>query len=216
LLQQITHIVKLSKGTKKYGIYVDGKFISFVHEDNLIKFNLYKGLFVDSKEIQMWIEAEEANQMRQAVLCYLKYPRTIYEVKKYLARKGGSTRLHELIVAEMINRGYLNDCNYAKAWVEKKRRNKKWGYLRLKSELKKKGIEVKWIEEALEAIDENKDYQLAMEIAKRFYIRIDMQSWPKMKSKIGNNLLRKGYSLETVLQVLDACRLHYKEREVDL
>ncbi len=194
---------------------MDGEPLFSVHEDVLVRYGLYKGMAVDQEQIRDLLTAEEHNKVRQAALRYLSYrPRTCQEVREYLARKEFSEENVEKVLHELQQQGFLNDREFALAWVRERRNSKGHGPLRLRQELARKGIAAKWIDEALAHTDEEEERQLAMKIAERRYLRICHEPWPKVERKLGQYLFRQGYPSEIVYSVLSDFRSrHEQEKE---
>lgn len=210
----ITRIEKPSNYGKRYHIYVNGEFLFSVHEDVLVKHHLYKGMPIDQQQIQEILSAEEYSKVKQSVLRYLSYkPRTVWEVKQYITGKEFCEEIGEQVIADLRSLGYLDDRQYARAWVEERRNHKGHGPLRIKQELKKKGVPGKWIDEALAYMDEEEERQLAMEIAERRYLRICGDPWPRVERRLGQYLIRQGYSVDIVMSVLSVFRSRHAEEE---
>ncbi|PRZ15486.1 regulatory protein [Laceyella sediminis] len=199
----ITRIEKCSKQAKRYRIFVDGTEVCSVHEDVLVKFHLYKGMEMEPSQLEELLQEEEYNKVKQAVMRYLSYkPRTVYEVKQHLNEKGYEAALGEQAIKEMEAQGFLDDRQYAKSWVAERHRHKGYGTLRLRQELTKKGVASSHIDEALAEMDEEEQRQLAMKIAERRYLRICGEPWPTIERRLGQYLLRQGYPVSLVYEIL--------------
>ena len=83
--------------------------------------------------------------------------RCIKEVKNKLYSFKVSSQLVENIVEYLIDNDYLNEERYTKMFLQGKLRIKKWGRIKLKYELKSKGIDIKIINEHINQINEE-DY----------------------------------------------------------
>ena len=73
--------------------------------------------------------------------------RCIKEVKNKLYSFKVSSQLVENIVEYLIDNDYLNEERYTKMFIQGKLRIKKWGRIKLKYELRSKGIDIKIINE---------------------------------------------------------------------
>ncbi|MBA4603729.1 RecX family transcriptional regulator [Thermoactinomyces sp. AMNI-1] len=212
--RKITQIEKPSSRTKRYNVYVDGECLLSVHEDVLVKYRLHKGMEIDEKEIHALLEAEEYNKAKQVALRYLSYsPRTVQELKSYLNRKGYDGGNTERVIHELEKLGFLNDLEYAKAWVEERKRHKGYGKKRLRQELLKKGIALLIVDGILADMDDDEQRRLAISIAERRYSRICGEPWPKIERRLGNYLVRQGYSMSIVYEVLHLFRIRYEEEK---
>ena len=83
--------------------------------------------------------------------------RCIKEVKNKLYSFKVSSQLVENIVEYLIDNDYLNEERYTKMFIQGKLRIKKWGRIKLKYELRSKGIDIKTINEHINQINEE-DY----------------------------------------------------------
>lgn len=213
---QITRIEKESTFGQRYHIYVDGEFVLSVHEDVLVKYRLHKGMDVGEDDCQHWLLAEEQNRARQVAFKYLGFrPRTIHQVRQYLLEKEFALEQIEVVVEEMVHQGYLNDQQYARAWVQERQKLKGLGSARLRQELKQKGIADHWIDEALSYIEREEERQLAMDLAERRYSRIHEDLWPKVERKLGQYLMRRGFSADLVYPILQHFRSIHRRKGED-
>jgi len=83
--------------------------------------------------------------------------RCVKEVKNKLYSFKVSSQLVENIVEYLIDNDYLNEERYTKMFIQGKLRIKKWGRIKLKYELRSKGIDIKTINEHINQINEE-DY----------------------------------------------------------
>ena len=83
--------------------------------------------------------------------------RCVMEVKNKLYSFKVSSQLVENIVEYLIDNDYLNEERYTKMFIQGKLRIKKWGRIKLKYELRSKGIDIKTINEHINQINEE-DY----------------------------------------------------------
>ncbi len=83
--------------------------------------------------------------------------RCIKEVKNKLYSFKVSSQLVENIIEYLIDNDYLNEERYTKMFIQGKLRIKKWGRIKLKYELRSKGIDIKIINEHINQINEE-DY----------------------------------------------------------
>ncbi len=83
--------------------------------------------------------------------------RCVMEVKNKLYSFKVSSQLVENIVEYLIDNDYLNEERYTKMFIQGKLRIKKWGRIKLKYELRSKGVDIKTINEHINQINEE-DY----------------------------------------------------------
>jgi regulatory protein len=131
-------------------------------------------------------------------------PRSVHEVTVKLKEKG----YHAQTVGEVIERlkqlGYLDDAGFAKFWVEMRMRSKPVGSYLLKRDLRDKGLSEELVERAIKEKGIQYDERdAALRIAKK---RLDFYgSIHKIKAKrrIHDFLVRRGFSFDTVREVLE-------------
>jgi len=101
---------------------------------------------------------EDEKVIIEKIQSYCLYQdRCIKEVKYKLYSFKVSSQLVENIVEYLIDNDYLNEERYTKMFIQGKLRIKKWGRIKLKYELRTKGIDIKIINEHINQINEE-DY----------------------------------------------------------
>lgn len=207
-------ITRIKKEKRRYRIYINDQEDLSVHEDVLVKFGLHKGMVIQPEELTSLMQADEYAKIRQVVFRYLSYrPRSIQEVRNYLARKDWDPSLCEQVIEDCIKSGYLDDHAFAKSWVEERKSQKGFGKLRIRQELRKKGISHAIIEEVLIHIEEEEERQQAIDLAERRYLRIQGEPWPKIERRIGQYLMRQGYPADMVYSILRHLRNRKQNEE---
>lgn len=106
----------------------------------------------------------------------------------------------DAIVAELKKENFLDDRRFAEAFVRGKFGIKKWGRLRIKVELRRKGIQEQLISNALAAIDED-DYEAVLRsvIEKKAESLENPQS-AAAKQKIIRHALSKGFETDLIMK----------------
>ncbi len=193
---------------------MDGETVLSIHEDVLVKYGLHKGMEIELTDLTEFAEAEEDHRVAQAALHYLSYrARTIWELTQHLLEKGYEKVLVQKAIEEMVHLGYLDDRKYAIAWLAERQSNKKLGIIRIKQELKQKGISSTIIEEVIEPEHFDEERQLVTEVAERRYSRLQNEAWPKVERRLGAYLLRRGFPSHHVRQVLQQIRATHSQEE---
>tara|TARA_B100001113_G_C21078774_1_gene608928 strand:+ start:711 stop:1178 length:468 start_codon:yes stop_codon:yes gene_type:complete len=99
--------------------------------------------------------SEDENIIIEKIQSYCLYQeRCVKEVKNKLYSFKISSKLAENIVEYLINNDYLNEERYTKMFVQGKLRIKKWGRIKLRYELKLKGVDTNIIEDNINKINE--------------------------------------------------------------
>ena len=100
--------------------------------------------------------SEEEKLILEKIKSYCQYQeRCTKEVRKKLYNLKTSTESTEKIISFLRNNDFLNDERFVKFFIQGKLRIKKWGKIKLKYELKSRGINHQIIETSIKDIPEN-------------------------------------------------------------
>lgn len=146
-------------------------------------------------------------------LRFLSYrPRSIKEVKESLEKKstkGGSAtggkaerEVIEKVIALLIEQKFLNDEEFARAWIDSRLRSRPKALSILKQELSQKGIGREIIENVIpeRKVTDTESIKPLIEKAKRKYAGLDPK---ERKQKMANYLARRGYSWDIIAPLID-------------
>lgn len=134
-------------------------------------------------------------------------PRTAAELRERLRRAGISLELTSSVIADLSSDGYLDDLEFARAWVRSRLAIRPCGLLRLRAELRKKGVTSSLIEQAIREVDGEEDTSVAEErrarelVARKFraYARL---AWDARLRRLAGLLERRGFAAHTIARVL--------------
>jgi regulatory protein len=134
-------------------------------------------------------------------LKYLKYrPRSRNELCKYLKGKNFSDKSIVETIQRLESAGFINDLEFARLWVENRRRFKPKGRYVLKIELNKKGIADEIIDSVLKSDDEEKNASAAIQPKMLRWQHLDSQ---ELRKKVFVFLRSRGFKYQTCLDVSD-------------
>ena len=208
----ITKITTQQKNQDRFNVFMDygkGKgeeFAFSVDSDVLIKFQLKKGMELDDFS---FLEIQYQDDIRKAYNLAINYltrrMRSEKEIVDYLDQK----EVDESVINEVIHRltaqHYLNDQEYAVAFVRTQANTTDKGPNVIKMDLKEKGIEEAVLLKALEEFPLEQQVEKAMKITVKFYQKNAKDSLKVQKQKLEQLLLRKGYSYEVInIAVIEA------------
>lgn len=147
------------------------------------------------------------NKAKDYAFNLLSYrPRTRHEIKGRLKEKKYSQEIIERVIAMLEEYNYINDYEFASLWIQNRCSVRPLGKWRLKQELLLKGIDEKIIEEQLQTVDEEKEYEMAVGL-----IRNKKKFQGAKREKIYNFLRRRGFSKEIVNRIIAQYREEYPE-----
>ena len=158
---------------------------------------LYVGMELDEQAFEELRRSSSKALDRQRALEILsRRPYSRKELKDKLLRRGTDEQSAEECVEWLASRGFLDDEEYAGA-VARHYAAKGYGAGRVKSELRRRGIERELSDETLSALPESTE-KLDAYIARRLRDPNDCDS----VRKIGAALFRRGYSWEEIRAAL--------------
>ena len=131
--------------------------------------------------------------------------RSIKEIEEGLKKKGYSLKTISGVIRDLKRLKFLDDEEFARAWVENRIRTRPMGRYRLQRELLRKGIDRDLIENTLSNYNEEKEIEVAQELSrkklKKSYQNLDNLT---TKRKLYSFLQRRGFSYNTIQEVLRA------------
>jgi regulatory protein len=99
----------------------------------------------------------------------------------------------------MVARGYVDDAAFARDWVEARSRH--YGPLRLRAELRAKGVAGTLIDAALAAASE-RQLEVARALARQRWSTLRRAEPRRAASRLADHLRRRGYSSALVARVV--------------
>ena len=203
-MPQITAIKVNKKRPNRRSIFIDGQFAFTVSEGIFFQHNLEEGGELSDKQIKELTTADEFDKAKQAAVNLLSYrPRSIKEVSNRLVHKGWNKDLADRVTGELVDKGYLNDEEFAAIFARDRAKNKCLGPVALKSELIKTGVAQKIIEQTIEAVySKYPADELIQRLMKKRGIDLDVPLVKKEKQRFINLLKRKGFTWDQMESVV--------------
>lgn len=197
---QITSIKQQVKRKDRYSVYLDGKYSFALSESGLLELGLKIGQEVSGEQLEdLKHTANDDKAWYQAISQIARRQRSEWEVQDYLKRKGYSPETIEYVVNKLSKQGYLNDANFAEAWVRNRRLLKHTSQRKLWQELKQKRVADDVINQVL-ANDETDETQVLQELIERK----KQQSRYQDQQKLIAYLLRQGFNYQEIKDALKA------------
>ena len=137
--------------------------------------------------------------MKYALKLLTYRPRSVHELTVRLQKKQFSEEVVAETIARLIDWDYLNDEKFTDAWIQYRILNKPMGAIRLKQELREKGVPKEIINAKLEeAFSVNSEFDIARKLANSKLNR--SKNWPQ----VARMLIRRGFSYDTVEAVRES------------
>lgn len=212
---KITQVQFQKENPNRFNIFLDGKFAFAADEDTLVNLHLFKGKQLSSEDLENILsETKIGRWMENMYRLFSIRQRSEKEIRDYFESKQsqskikGKESISKALIDKVIDRlkqkGLIDDEEFAKAWVDARRRSRKKGKFALKQELFQKGIAKEIIEEAIS--DQSSDVR--EEQVAEAAINKKLKSWTLLpylgkKKKAYDFLMRRGFEYKVVKVVVE-------------
>lgn len=205
----ITAVHQDHKQRQRYHIEIEHAHAFSVHEDILIRFNLFKGTQIDERFYQEVLIAEENHKAYLTALRYLGMrPRTSSQLRAYLLDKGFSGQVAAEVCARCAEQRYLDDQAFARQWVEERLRLKPRSAYMLRMELLQKGLDKETVDQAVSSVTREDELEAARALIEKKLRRLEGAPGPEEEKRLLSMLVRKGFSHSVVQQLRGELRQH--------
>lgn len=203
-MPQITAI-KPQKRQNRFNIFVDGQFAFGLDADTLVKSGLKIDQEISQDEIEKLVKENEFQKFYDRVLKFFSYrPRSEKELHDWFFKKQVGELTQKLIREKLEQQGYLNDEEFAKWWIEQRMSFRPAGARLLAMELRQKGVKKDLIARLLDCyIAKDSEIELAKKVMEKKLKTLRNLSPQKMREKLAAALLRRGFTWETIKEVID-------------
>ncbi|MED1949241.1 RecX family transcriptional regulator [Brevibacillus centrosporus] len=208
----ITAVHRDNKQKQRYHIDLNEEYAFSVHEDILVKYNLFKGTEVDEAFFHEVLVAEEKHRAYLGALRYLGFrPRTKSQLNSYLIEKGFLPSIAEEVCERCQEQGYIDDEAFARQWVDERLRLKPRSPYMLRMELQQRGVERGIVEDAVRAVSREDELIAARALIEKKAKRLEGAPNPDEERKLLSMLMRKGFSHGVIQQIRGELRQRTEE-----
>ncbi|WP_029033984.1 regulatory protein RecX [Salinimicrobium terrae] len=152
-------------------------------------------------------ESGKSYTVKEAALKLMQYcayrDRSQKEVEDKLIDMRMIPAAREEIILKLMQENFLNEERFARSFVRGKFRIKKWGRHKIKQKLKLKDISSPIIKLAMTEINENDYRDTLYSLAEKKLVLLSESDKFKLRKKLGDYLLRKGYETSLVYEVVE-------------
>ena len=136
---EITAITPQAKDKTRCSIYVDGRFYCGLTIETMVKNRLKVGQSVSAEYLsEIQLESEKRTALDKALTHLTATQKTEREIRDFLTKKGYLPAIAEYVLEKLRGYNFVNDGEYAKAYVTAK--SSKKGERLIRMELRAKGI----------------------------------------------------------------------------
>ncbi|MCJ7554191.1 MAG: recombination regulator RecX [Ignavibacteriaceae bacterium] len=197
----IERIVK--KDNETVIIYLDNSEKLFLSYEVLLKSGLRKGSEISKDRFDFLVLQNRKYHIRQKAISFLaKRIHSKRELEIKLRKKNYEKELIDDVLNELLVKELIDDSAFANQFADEKINRKKWGLLKVKSELFKKGIAAEIVEDVLkEYSDSENQISNALSLAEKKLNIISKRESDKkkLKQKTIAYLVSRGFSYNVAL-----------------
>ena len=197
-MKTITAITAQKKDAKRCNIYLDGAYFCGMELITVISNRLKVGMQIEESALENMQAESETQRATDKAFNYIGGSlKTEKQLRTYLSDKGYMPAVVDNVVEKIKGYGYIDDKEYAAAYVESYSKNK--GKRLILKELNAKGVSSSAAEEAIENIENELDS--AIRIAQK-YLK-NKEPCIENKQKCYRRLLSKGFDFDTAKEAVE-------------
>ncbi|MDQ0273617.1 recombination regulator RecX [Cytobacillus purgationiresistens] len=204
----ITKITVQKKNKDRYNIFLDDgnggeKYAFSVDEDVFIKHQLKKGLELEDFSI---LDINYQDDIRKAYNMGIQFlarrMRSENEVRKHLLSKDMEEPIIREAIHRLYNYSFLNDEEFAIAFVRTQKNTTDKGSGQIKNELREKGISDRLITAALKEYPWGEELDTAIRVCGKYINKYKRESSRIVEQKLEQVLQRKGFSFDIIREAI--------------
>jgi RecX family. len=177
----------------------DGLDPMVVTKDTLVNYQLAQGKILADSEVRDLLFQDEVQKAFNKAAVYLAGAmRTIKQVRQHLRDKGYDPSVVSAAVEKLIQKGYLDDRQFARSFIQTELKTTNHGPLQIQRLLRSKGVEEEIIEEAFRDFPADEEISRAVHLAMKWVEKKPGFSVGQIKADLQSMLLRKGYTNEAI------------------
>ena len=209
---KITQVEPQKNNPHRFNIYLDGQFAFGADEDLVVDHRLVVEKIVESGDLEkILFDAEIGKLMERIYRLSNIRMRSEKEIRNYLKELSfkrkvkGEEEISPIVIESTIDRAIkktlIDDEEFAKNWVESRRRSKYKGNRAIMSELIQKGVDRHIIVEVLQEDGETQEKLAEQALEKKMTIWKNLSDMV-VKKKATEYLMRKGFEYSLVKETI--------------
>ncbi len=199
----ITKIESQKRNNDRVNIYVDEKFFIAIYKELVFSFNLKKGQEIDTNNLKAILEDEMYMKAKNKALNILsKSSQSEKQIRQKLSNDF-EEHIIDRVIEFLEKYKFIDDEDLATRIVNTNINLNKYGKNKIKQNLYNKGIDKSIIEQTIDEIDSDKEFENALYLGKKRFNRLKNEDSKKAYQKIGNHLAYKGFNYDIIKKVLN-------------
>ena len=195
-MSRITAIRTGRKTGKRVNIFLDSRFAFSLEAEVVVKQGLRVGQELSEGQVETLAKTERYGRCFSAATRVLTYrPRSEFELRERLYKRGFSEDSIEAAIARLKNQGFVDDVAFARFWKENRDSFSPRSQWLTGLELKRKGVAADVIDEVVRDTD---DDDSAYRAAENKAHRLPLSDYETFRRRLGEFLKRRGFSYDVI------------------
>jgi regulatory protein len=205
---KITSIELQKNNENRVNIFLNNNFAFGLDAFICYKYNLKTNMELDESFIVNILKSEERDKASNYAMYLLaKKDRTKKEIIDKLKDKGFDEDIIDCVLDKLLEYNYINDEIYCEKYINDKTKFSKYGINKIKAKLYAKGVDRDTISTEIVKIDNDLEFENALLLAKKKLNSIKESDKYKIKAKLSNHLISKGFAYDTIRKVFSQLEL---------
>lgn len=201
-MSEITSIVQQKNNKNRVNIFVDGKYLFSIYSELVYKYNLSIGDTIDRDKLTSMIKKDDFEKAKTKALNMISRVEKSEKVLREKLSDDFDEEIVDMVIDFMKKYSFIDDERFAKRIVNNDVNFKKLGKNRIKQDLYKKGIRSRDIDTAMMEINQDKEIENALYLAKKRFERLRGKDVWEIRKKIYQHLQYKGFGYDVINSVL--------------
>ena len=203
---QITKLEKQKKNETRFSVFIDDEFAFGLSGVDVLFYKLEEGMELSQEKYHEILEDAIFSKARDRAIRFLSYrARSREEVRERLSinkNEDYSDETIERVIDLMAKYGYIDDSKFAVSYIKDKTNINGFGSIRIKHELKEKGVSRETIDHAYDQLDID-EVEVALSVLEK-KIKNGISDNAKENNKVYEFLIRRGFSHEIIASAMTA------------
>lgn len=201
-MSKITSIVQQKNNKNRVNIFVDGEYLFSIYSELVYKYNLSIGDTIDREKLTSMLKKDDFEKAKTKALNTISKVEKSEKILREKLSKDFDEEIVDMVIDFMKKYSFIDDERFAKRIVNNDVNFKKLGKNRIKQNLYKKGIKSSDIDIAMREVDQDKELDNAIYLARKRYERLRGKDVREIRKKIYQHLQYKGFGYDVINSAL--------------
>lgn len=214
-MPKITRLVEQKKNPKRISVFLDNVYAFGLDISIVGRRELHVGQVLSKEDCETLMNEDVYKLALNKAMNYLSYQsRTEHQMHAYLVKKEIEPPIIKKVMEALLRHGLIDDERFVEFYME--HAVLKYGPMKIKMELKKKGIDEHLIEDALYAVEESQMLETARKIAKKKCDSFSSSTTRQQAyTRLTGLLQRRGFSYGLVKAIVSESVKAFEHEVVD-